>query len=68
MEKFILTQVAMLSNGYSEEQVKDNVYRHVFTNGIPNRQINATDKGLHGVVRHNLLKYALQEINPNKND
>jgi hypothetical protein len=39
--KFKEEQVAMLKNGFSEAQIKDNVYREIFYIGIPNIRIEA---------------------------
>lgn len=37
---FIDYQVSMLKKGFAESQIRDNVYRYVFFNGVPNIQIN----------------------------
>ncbi len=40
-EEFISEQLEMLKNEFSKSQIRDNVYRYVFDNGIPNASINA---------------------------
>ena len=44
IDKFIKQQVEMLTDGFSADQVKDNVYRFVFTEGIPNIKIDTLIK------------------------
>ena len=68
MEKFIADQIAMLNSGYSEEQIRDNVYRRVFKDGVPNMTIDAMIKACMQVYSYIMIKYAFQEINPTKND
>ena len=41
VEKFIKTQLEMLSGQFAKSQIRDNVYRYVFSKGIPNLTINA---------------------------
>jgi hypothetical protein len=41
MDKFLADQIEMMDNGFSQSQIRDNIYRRVFADGVPNLTINA---------------------------
>jgi len=57
MEKFILNQVSLLHYGCSENQIKENVYRRVFTDGMPNMTVGAMVKSCMDVYADIMIKY-----------